>query len=71
VPEAQVVCCTVEGTIDISRFPKRPRIRVRFFPPVGGGLNQGESAAELAVRLLAEIRGFAAIAPLARRGQSA
>jgi len=67
VPEAQVLCCTVEGTLDVSRFPKRPRIRVRFLPPAGGGLNQGESAAELAVRLLAEIRGHAAVAPVGRR----
>jgi 1-acyl-sn-glycerol-3-phosphate acyltransferase len=56
VPEAQIVCCTVEGTVDIARFPKRPRIRVRFFPPAGGGLAADESAAELPARLLAEIR---------------
>jgi len=66
VPEAQVVCCTVEGTLDVARFPRRPRIRVRFFPPAAGGLNQGESAAELAVRLLAEIRGYAPIAAVGR-----
>ena len=34
VPEAQIVCCTVEGTVDIPKFPKsRPHVRVRFFPP--------------------------------------
>jgi len=66
VPEARVVCCTVEGTVDIARFPKRPRIRVRFFSPAGGGLREGESTVELAVRLLAEIRGYAPVVPVGR-----
>jgi 1-acyl-sn-glycerol-3-phosphate acyltransferase len=61
VPEAEVVCCTVEGTIDVGKFPKRPRIRVHFFKPAEGGLKPGESAGELAVRLLEEIRGRAPI----------
>ena len=38
VPEARIVCVAVSGTVDIARFPKRPRIRVRFFVPAGGGL---------------------------------
>jgi 1-acyl-sn-glycerol-3-phosphate acyltransferase len=68
VPEAQIVCCTVEGTVDIARFPKRPRIRVHFFEPSGGSsLNGGESAAELSVRLLEDIRGRAPIAAAGRR----
>src|SRR3954449_9679380 len=71
VPEAEVVCCTVTGTTDIARFPKRPRIRVRFFKPVGGGLNHGEGAAELAVRLLEEIRAEAPIAAAGGRRKSA
>jgi len=66
VPEARVVCCTVEGTVDIARFPKRPRVRVRFFSPAGGGLREGESTVELAVRLLAEIRGYAPVVPVGR-----
>jgi 1-acyl-sn-glycerol-3-phosphate acyltransferase len=61
VPEAAVVCCTVVGTTDIARFPRRPRIRVRFFAPEGGGLVNGEAPGELAARLLAEIRGEAPI----------
>jgi 1-acyl-sn-glycerol-3-phosphate acyltransferase len=61
VPEAAVVCCTVTGTTDIARFPRRPRIRVRFFTPEGGGLLNGETPAELSARLLAEIRGEAPI----------
>src|SRR3954452_7658564 len=71
VPEAEVVCCTVTGTTDIARFPKRPRIRVRFFKPAGGGLNHGEGAAELAVRLIEEIRADAPIAAAGGRRKSA
>jgi 1-acyl-sn-glycerol-3-phosphate acyltransferase len=57
VPEAQVVSCTVEGTVDIGKFPrKRPRVKVHFFAPAQGGLRPGESAAEMSVRLLEEIR---------------
>lgn len=56
VPEAQIACCTVQGTTDLPKVPKRPRIRVEFFTPAGGGRRGGESAAELSVRLLAEIR---------------
>ena len=41
VPEARIVCVAVSGTVDIARFPKRPRIRVRFFVPAGGGLVPG------------------------------
>jgi 1-acyl-sn-glycerol-3-phosphate acyltransferase len=71
VPEAQIVCCTVEGTVDIARFPKRPRIRVRFFAPAGGGLAAGESAADLPARLLAEIRASAPIVACGRKGRPA
>jgi 1-acyl-sn-glycerol-3-phosphate acyltransferase len=71
VPGAQVVCCTVEGTVDVVRFPKRPRIRVRFFIPAGGGLQDGESAGELSARLLAEIRSHAPISTAGRGGKVA
>lgn len=68
VPEAQVVCCTVEGTVDLPRFPsRRPRVRVVFFPPAGGGLQPDEAAGDFAARLLAEIRGRAAIAVAGRK----
>jgi 1-acyl-sn-glycerol-3-phosphate acyltransferase len=67
VPEAHIVCCTIEGTVDIPKFPRtRPRVRVRFFTPEGGGRLPGESAKELSVRLLTEIR---ARAPIARAGR--
>jgi 1-acyl-sn-glycerol-3-phosphate acyltransferase len=67
VPDAEVVCVAVSGTVDIPRFPKRPRVRVKFFTPAGGGLAHGEEAAALAVRLLAEIRGHAPITVAGRK----
>src|SRR3954451_8097975 len=67
VPEAQVVCCTVTGTTDITNFPKRPKIAVRFFRPEGGGLVNGETPGELSARLLAEIRAQAPIVSAKRR----
>ena len=71
VPEAQVVCCTVVGTTDITSFPKRPRVTVRFFAPEGGGLLDGESPGELSARLLAEIRAEAPIVSAKRRARDA
>jgi 1-acyl-sn-glycerol-3-phosphate acyltransferase len=68
VPEALVVCCTVEGTVDIPKFPtNRPRVRVAFFRPAGGGLASGESPGEFAERLLAEIRARAPISIAGRK----
>jgi 1-acyl-sn-glycerol-3-phosphate acyltransferase len=61
------VCCTVEGAVDLVRFPKRPRLRVRFFAPAGGGLGSDESSGELTTRLLAEIRAAAPTAAYGRR----
>jgi 1-acyl-sn-glycerol-3-phosphate acyltransferase len=59
VPEARLVCATVEGTPDLVRFPKRPAIRVRFFEPASGQTRPGESPAEISERLTAEIRAIA------------
>ena len=69
VPEAEVVCCTVVGTTGITRFPKRPKIAVRFFRPAGGGLVNGETPTEMSARLLAEIRAQAPIVSAKRRGK--
>jgi 1-acyl-sn-glycerol-3-phosphate acyltransferase len=67
VPEAQLVCCTVTGTVDIPKFPRsRPHVRVRFFRPREGQPKPGETANELGARLIAEIR---AQAPIARAGR--
>jgi 1-acyl-sn-glycerol-3-phosphate acyltransferase len=71
VPEAQVVCCTVVGTTDIARFPRRPQIAVRFFVPADGGLGNGETPGEVSVRLLAEIRAKAPIVSAKRRAAPA
>lgn len=67
VPEAEIVCVAVTGTVDIPRFPTRPRVWVKFFRPAEGGLAEGEEAAALAIRLLEEIRGHAPIAVAGRK----
>jgi 1-acyl-sn-glycerol-3-phosphate acyltransferase len=41
VPEARLVCVTIEGTSDLTGFPKRPRLRVRFFDPRAGAARRG------------------------------
>lgn len=56
VPEAHVSLVAIEGTTDLTGFPRRPRIRIRFFDPVGGQPRPGEDPAELSARLLAEVR---------------
>ena len=66
VPEARIMLVAITGTTDFIRFPKRPAVRVEFFPPAGGDRRPGESAGELSARLLAEIR---AKAPPARSGR--
>ena len=71
VPEAEIVCCTVTGTADIPRFPKRPLVAVRFFRPEGGGRQPGESAGEFGARLLEEIRRTAPIDAAGRKKKSA
>lgn len=56
VPEARLTLVAVEGTSDLTGFPRRPRIRIRFFEPAGGQARSDEEPSELAARLLAEIR---------------
>jgi 1-acyl-sn-glycerol-3-phosphate acyltransferase len=56
VPEAHVTLVSIEGTSDLSGFPRRPRLRVRFFDPAGGQPRPNEDPAALSARLLAEIR---------------
>jgi 1-acyl-sn-glycerol-3-phosphate acyltransferase len=68
VPEATIVCVAVSGTVFIPRFPsERPRIRVEFFRPAGGGLMPGENPKAFADRLLAEIRQRAPITIAGRK----
>ncbi len=56
VPQTTVVLCAVQGTVDLVRAPRRPRIRVTFFPPTGGGPQPGEDPGAFAERLLGQIR---------------
>lgn len=68
VPEAQVVCVAIRGTVDIPKFPRsRPRVQIEFFTPSGGGLQPGEAPVELGARLLAEIRAKAPIQVAGRK----
>jgi len=67
VPEAQIVCCALNGPADMTRFPKRPRITVELFRPSGGGLQPGESHADFAARLVAELREKAPPVALGRK----
>ncbi len=71
VPEAEVVCIAIRGTVDIVRFPKRPSIRIEFFRPAGGGVQPGEGPAEFSARMLAECRERAPISIPGRRRTAA
>jgi 1-acyl-sn-glycerol-3-phosphate acyltransferase len=55
-PEVPVVLVAVEGGTDLKRFPRRPRVKIDFFEPAGGQARPEEDPAELAARLLDEIR---------------
>ncbi len=68
VPEAVIVPVAVSGSVDITRFPRRPRLHVRFLPPAEG-LAAGESPADLAVRIVAELREIAPIATAGRKAR--
>jgi 1-acyl-sn-glycerol-3-phosphate acyltransferase len=60
VPEAHVSLVAIEGTSDLTGFPRRPRLRLRFFDPAGGQPRPDEEPAELSARLLAEVRELVA-----------
>src|ERR1700753_2869453 len=47
VPEAHVTCVAVSGTTDLSGFPRRPQVKVRFFDPAGGQPRPDEDPGEL------------------------
>ena len=66
VPEAVVVPVAVTGTTDITRFPKRPRLHVRFLEPPET-MREDESSSDYAVRLVEEIRRIAPIAIAGRK----
>jgi 1-acyl-sn-glycerol-3-phosphate acyltransferase len=58
VPETQITLVAIEGTTDLTGFPRRPRIRIRFFDPIGGQARPGEDPTDLSMRLLAELRAL-------------
>jgi 1-acyl-sn-glycerol-3-phosphate acyltransferase len=64
VPEAQLVCVTIVGSTDVARFPRRPRLSVRFFTPAAAATRERP---DLSARLLAEIRAEAPVAAAGRR----
>jgi 1-acyl-sn-glycerol-3-phosphate acyltransferase len=67
VPEATIVCVAASGTTDYARFPKRPRIEVRFFRPAAGDFKPDENPTEFAIRLMNEIRAVAPVTASGRR----
>jgi 1-acyl-sn-glycerol-3-phosphate acyltransferase len=58
VPDAHISLAAVQGTSDLTGFPRRPRIRVSFFDPIAGQAKPDEDPGELSARLLAEIRAI-------------
>lgn len=55
-PEVPVILAAVEGGTVLRRFPRRPRVSVELFAPAGGQVRPDEEPADLAQRLLGEIR---------------
>jgi 1-acyl-sn-glycerol-3-phosphate acyltransferase len=66
-PDVRVVLCSVSGTTDLVRFPRRPRVRMEFFEPASGQPRPDEDPSELAERLLAELRDSVPPVPAGRR----
>lgn len=66
-PGVRVVLAAVDGTTDLVRFPRRPRVTVMFFEPAGGQPRPDEEPAELAARLLDQIRERVPPVPAGRR----
>jgi 1-acyl-sn-glycerol-3-phosphate acyltransferase len=58
-PGVRVVLCAITGTTDYVRFPRRPRVALRFFAPRDGGPRRDEDPAAMAARFLDEIRVLA------------
>ena len=56
VPETRIVLVQISGTTDFVRFPKRPRVSVRFGLPTEGDYRLGEDHGAFAARLLEQVR---------------
>jgi 1-acyl-sn-glycerol-3-phosphate acyltransferase len=70
VPGTRVLGVSLTGSVDIVRFPRRPRIRVEFFEPniaAGGDV----SAIALTRRVMAEVRARAPYAVPGRAKKAA
>jgi 1-acyl-sn-glycerol-3-phosphate acyltransferase len=65
VPQARIVCAAVSGTVDIARFPRRPRLKVTFFEPAPAP--PAETALDMAARLTGELRVVAPLPPAEQR----
>jgi 1-acyl-sn-glycerol-3-phosphate acyltransferase len=68
-PGTVVVLCEVTGTTDYARFPRRPRVLVRFLVPENGDPRPEETPAEVATRLLDQIRARVPPTPAGRRAR--
>jgi 1-acyl-sn-glycerol-3-phosphate acyltransferase len=68
-PEATIVLCAVRGTTDYVRFPRRPRVGVTFFRPEDDEPRPDSSPAEVATRLLDQIRARVPPTPAGRRSR--
>jgi 1-acyl-sn-glycerol-3-phosphate acyltransferase len=66
-PSARVVLCAVEGTTDYVRWPRRPRVVVRFMAPASGQPRPGEDPTAVAARLLQDLRDRVPPTPAGRR----
>jgi 1-acyl-sn-glycerol-3-phosphate acyltransferase len=71
VPEARVLGASIVGSVDIVRFPKRPRIRVTVFEPAEGPAASTESALALTRRIMTEARAGAPFAVPGRAKKAA
>jgi 1-acyl-sn-glycerol-3-phosphate acyltransferase len=67
VPEAKIVLAAVSGTTDITRFPRRPRLKATFTEPSGGQMRPGEDPVDLAVRCVEDLRALAPISVAGRK----
>ena len=68
-PGVRIVLCAVEGTTDYVRFPRRPRVRISFFRPENGDPRPDVPPAEVATRLLDQIRARVPPIPAGRRAR--
>ena len=68
-PEARIVLCAVRGTTDYARFPRRPRVSVSFFLRENGDPRPESTPAEVATRLLDQIRARVPPTPAGRRAR--